>query len=322
MEIDHLHELVSEDLKAVNALMIEKIKSPVELMENAAKHALQSGGKRLRPLLVLLTSHACNNQGRDHIKLAAMIEFFHTATLLHDDVIDEATLRRGRETTNYLWGNKVSILVGDYLFTKYLQLMVDVGDIDIIELLVDIAPQMGNGEVQELSNRQNINLTMSEYFDTIRAKTSLLFAAAASIGAIISNADNTVEKSLYTYGLHLGNAFQLTDDALDYCSDAKTLGKNIGTDLADGKITLPLLYALKFGTENQQIKIKQSIELGTLDYLPEILDAMANTKAIEYTHDLAATEVDLAISALQVLPDSTYKNALEDLAKYVVHRNY
>lgn len=322
MGIDHLRELVNDDFEAVNALMSAKIKSPVQLIESVASHALQAGGKRLRPLLVLLASHACGYKGKDHIKLAAMIEFFHTATLLHDDVIDDSTLRRGRETTNHIWGNKISILVGDYIFTKYLQLMVEVGDIDIIELLIDIAPQMGSGEIQEFSNRYNANLTMSEYFDTIRAKTSLLFAAAASMGAFISKSENSVQKGLYTYGIHLGNAFQLIDDALDYCSDSKTFGKNIGADLTDGKITLPLLYALKFGTEKQQLKIKESIEQCTHDYLPEILEAMKETKAIEYTRDVAASEIDLAISALQILPDSTYKKALEELAYYAVHRNY
>lgn len=322
MVVDHLRELVSEHFEAVNALMIEKLKSPVQLIEDVSNHAIQSGGKRLRPLLVLLSSQACNYKGKDHIKLAAMIEFFHTATLLHDDVIDESTLRRGRETTNHIWGNKISILVGDYLFTKYLQLMVEVGDIDVIELLIDIAPQMGSGEIQELSNRHNSNLTMSEYFDTIRAKTSLLFAAATSIGAIISKADSLVQKGLYNYGLHLGNAFQITDDVLDYCSDSKTFGKNIGADLIDGKITLPLLYALKVGTKKQQEKIRESIEQCTHDHLPEILETMVETKAIEYARGVAATEIDYALSALQILPDSKYKNALVELAHYVVHRSY
>jgi len=322
MEVDHLRELVSESFEAVNELMIESIKSPVQLIENVANHAIQSGGKRLRPLLVLLSSHACNYKGKDHIKLAAMIEFFHTATLLHDDVIDESILRRGRETTNHIWGNKISILVGDYLFTKYLKLMVEVGDIDIIELLIDIAPQMGTGEIQEFSNRHNSNLTISEYFDTTRAKTSLLFAASGAIGALISKADSLVQKGLYTYGLHLGNAFQLIDDALDYCSDTKVFGKKIGADLADGKITLPLLHVLKVGTEKQKLIIEKSLEQSTHDYLPEILEAMAETNAIEYTRGVAATEIDFAISALQILPDSRYKSALEDLAHYVVRRSY
>ena len=322
MEIDHLLAIVSEDFEAVNALIIKKIQSPVRLIDDIANHVIQSGGKRLRPLLVLLASRACNYKGKDHILLAAMIEFFHTATLLHDDVIDESALRRGRETANQIWGNKASILVGDYLFTQYLQLMVDVGDIDIIQLLIGIAPQMGCGEIQQFSNIHNTALTIDEYFNVIRAKTSLLFAASSTIGALISKAGDATQKGLYAYGLHLGNAFQLIDDALDYCSDSKTIGKNIGDDLAGGKVTLPLLHALKYGTKAQQLKIKETIEQGSLRYLPAVLEALAETKAIEYTHSIAAAEVDSALSALQVLPDSIYKNALAELAQYSIQRSY
>ena len=322
MEMDHLLAIVSEDFEAVNALITKTIQSPVRLIAEIAHHVIQSGGKRLRPLLVLLASRACNYKGQDHILLAAMVEFFHTATLLHDDVIDESTLRRGRETANQRWGNKASILVGDYLFTQYLQLMVEVGDIDIIQLLIGIAPQMGCGEIQQFSNSHHTAITIDEYFGVIRAKTSLLFAASTTMGALICKAGDLTQKGLYAYGLHLGNAFQLIDDALDYCSDAQTMGKNIGDDLAGGKMTLPLLHAIQHGTKAQQLKIKKSIEQGSLHYLPEVLEALAETKAIEYTRSVAATEVELALSALHVLPDSQYKNALADLAEYVIHRNH
>lgn len=322
MGIDHLRALVSDDFEAVNALIIKKIQSPVRLIDDLANHVIHSGGKRLRPLLVLLASRACDYKGDEHIMLAAMIEFFHTATLLHDDVVDDSTLRRGRETANKIWGNKASILVGDYLFTKYLQLMVDVGDIDIIQLLIGIAPQMGCGEIQQFSNRHNTSLTMSEYFDVIRAKTSLLFAASSTVGALISKVNDPMQKGMYAYGLHLGNAFQLIDDALDYCSDAKTIGKNIGDDLAAGKMTLPLLHAIKHGTNAQQLKIKESLEQGTLEYLPQILDTLAETKAIEYTRSIAALEVDFAIAALDVLPNSVYKEALIELSQHALHRDH
>ncbi|KTD11929.1 octaprenyl-diphosphate synthase [Legionella gratiana] len=322
MGIDHLRDLVSEDFEAVNHLIIETIKSPIQLIDDIAHHVIQSGGKRLRCLLVLLASRTCGYEGKEHIMLAAMIEFFHTATLLHDDVIDDSTLRRGRETANKIWGNKASILVGDYLFTKYLELMVEVGDIDIIQLLIGIAPQMGCGEIQQFSNRHNSNLSVEEYFDMIRAKTALLFAASATMGALISKSNHEIQKAMYSYGLHLGNAFQLIDDALDYCSDAQTIGKNIGDDLATGKITLPLLQALKHGTAEQQLKIRESLEQGTLLHLPSILDAIAETKAIEYTRDIADKEADFAIDALSILPDSEYKSALEELARYVVHRKH
>ncbi len=322
MEITHLRALVSEDFEAVNALIIDKIQSQISLIDDLTNHIVSSGGKRLRPLLVLLASHACGYKGKDHIILATMVEFFHTATLLHDDVVDESTLRRGQETANEIWGSKASILVGDYLFTQYMQLMIDVGNLDIMRLLATTAHQIGCGEIQQLSNRHNVALTIDEYFDVIRAKTSLLFAASSSLGALISKADDVMQKGLHDYGLHLGNAFQLIDDALDYCSDAETIGKNIGDDLADGKATLPLIHVLKHGTTAQQLIVKDSLEQGNLNYLPDILDAVAATKAIDYTRRIAAEEVDCAISALQVLPDSVYKEALAELAQYAIHRDH
>ncbi len=322
MTIQRVRALVSEDFDAVNDLILNKIQAQSGLIDDLANHIVQSGGKRLRPLIVLLASHACNYKGKHHISLAAMVEFFHTATLLHDDVIDESTLRRGRETANEIWGSKASILVGDYLFTQYMQLMIDVGDLNIMQLLTDMANQIGCGELKQLSNRHNHALTLNDYFDVIRSKTSLLFAASASLGALISKASDAVEKGLYDYGLHLGNAFQLIDDSLDYCSDSKTLGKNVGDDLADGKATLPLIHALKHGTPAQQLKIKESLEQGTLNYLPEVMVAIAETNAIEYTRSVAETEVTRAVSALQVLPDSVYKDALADIARYAVKRNH
>lgn len=320
--MEHVRILVGKDFDAVNHLIFEKIQSEIRLIDDLANHIVKSGGKRLRPLLVLLTSHACHYEGTHHILLAAMVEFFHTATLLHDDVVDESTLRRGRETANEIWGSKASILVGDYLLTQYMQLMYDVGDFKIMQLLTNISYQITCGEIKQLANRNNPSLTEEEYFDVIRSKTSLLFAASATLGALISNSNEKIENGLFQYGLHLGNAFQLIDDALDYCSDAKTLGKNIGDDLADGKATLPLLHVLKHGTSAQQQKVKESLKMGTLDYLPEILAAIADTDAIDYTKRIAAGEVDKAISSLQVLPDSVYKDALADLANYTIQRDH
>ena len=322
MTIQRVRALVSDDFNAVNNLILNKIQAQSGLIDDLANHIVQSGGKRLRPLIVLLASRACNYKGHHHISLAAMVEFFHTATLLHDDVIDESTLRRGRETANEIWGSKASILVGDYLFTQYMQLMIDVGDLRIMQLLTDMANQIGCGELKQLSNRHNHALTLEDYFDVIRSKTSLLFAESARLGAIISKAGDDVEQGLYDFGLHVGNAFQLIDDSLDYCSDAKTLGKNVGDDLADGKATLPLIHALKHGTPAQQLKIKESLAQGTLQYLPEVMEAIAETNAIEYTRSVAETEVNLAISALHALPNSPYKEALVDLARYAVKREY
>lgn len=322
MDIHRLRMLVNKDFDAVNELIKEKIQSEVNLIDDLSHHIVEGGGKRLRPLLVLLASRACDYQGHKHIPLAAMIEFFHTATLLHDDVIDESTLRRGRETANEIWGNKVSILVGDYLYTQFMDLMINVGDLKIMRLLTDITHEVTCGELQQLANRNKPTLKEEDYFDVIRSKTSLLFAASASLGALVSDSSSVIEQSLYQYGIHLGNAFQLIDDALDYCSDADTLGKNIGDDLADGKATLPLLHALKKGSKAQQDKIRHSLQKGTLEDMPYILDAIKETQAIEYTKSIAAKEADHAITALQSLPDSVYKDALRDLAHYATQRTH
>src|SRR3990167_11304409 len=235
MTITSIINLVKDDFSALNALITQKAHSDIGLIDALSQHIFNSGGKRLRPLLVLLMSHACGYQGQDHITLAAMIEFFHTATLLHDDVIDESTLRRGTHTANTIWGSKASILVGDYLFAQSVQLMVSVDQWKIVRLLAQTAHQITCGEVKQLVNRHNFALSIPDYLEVIHDKTALLFAAAASIGAILSQSKDSIEKALYHYGLHLGNAFQLIDDALDYCSDPESIGKNIGDDLADGK---------------------------------------------------------------------------------------
>ncbi len=322
MAIDRLRTLVSKDFDAVNHLIIDKIQSDVGLIQALSQHIVESGGKRLRPLLVLLSSNACGYQGQDHIALAAMIEFFHTATLLHDDVVDESTLRRGRETANSIWGSKASVLVGDYLFTQSVKLMVQVGNSAILDLIADTSHEISCGEVKQLTNRHNPGLEFEDYFDVIRSKTALLFATAACVGPILSNSSSNIKDSLYDYGLHLGNAFQLIDDALDYCSDAKTMGKNIGDDLADGKATLPIIHALKYGTETQKMQIKESLQQGSLKYLPEILIAIEETEAIAFTKKIAAHEIDLALTALMVLPHSEYKTALMDLAHFAIKRTY
>jgi octaprenyl-diphosphate synthase len=320
--IDHLRALVRDDLKAVHALITQKTESDIQLLDALSNHIFQSGGKKLRPLLLLLSSHATGYQGKDHITLSAMIEFFHTATLLHDDVIDESTLRRGNKTAHSIWGSKASILVGDYLFIQYMQLMVEIGDLKVMQVLSDMTHQIGCGEIKQLSNRHNSSLGIADYFEIIRSKTSLLFATSARLGAIISDANDEIEKALNQYGLHLGNAFQLIDDALDYCSDAETIGKNIGDDLADGKATMPLLYALEQGTPAQKTHIREALAQGSLDALPDILDILKATNAIEYTKQLAKKETALAISALAILPDSIYKQSLIELAEYATARSF
>lgn len=322
MTIESIREVVADDFNAVNALIVNKIESQIGLIDDMSHHVIESGGKRLRPLLVLLTSNACGYQGKNHVALAAMVEFFHTATLLHDDVVDESTLRRGKETANNIWGSKASILVGDYLFTQSIQLMVDSGSPSILKLFANTALEISCGEVKQLTNRHNPALTFNEYFDVIRAKTALLFAASSCIGPMLCEASQEVQDSLYAYGLHLGNAFQLIDDALDYCSDAKTIGKNIGDDLADGKATLPLIHALQHGSELQKQQIIDSLKKGSLEFLPQILVALEQTKAIEYTKQVAAEEIDKALSFLMILPHSKYKEALIQLANFALQRSY
>lgn len=314
--------LVHEDFEAVNSLINNKIQTENGLVYDLSNHIIQSGGKRLRPLIVLLTSRACGYDGQRHLLLAAMVEFFHTATLLHDDVIDESRLRRGKETAHEIWGSKASILVGDYLFTQYMQLLIEVANLNIMNLMTKIAYQIGCGEIKQLTNRHNFNLSIDDYFDVIRSKTSLLFAASSSIAGLIAEVNHPIEKALYDYGLHLGNAFQLIDDALDYCSDPQVLGKNIGDDLAEGKATLPLLYVLKNGTEDQKTQIRLSLERGSLEFFPEILKAIEETKAIEFTREIAITESKKALAALEILPSSKYKIGLAQLAEYAITRDF
>lgn len=322
MIIEGLRALLKNDLQALNLFITARMQSNIGLIDELTHHIIHSGGKRLRPLLVMLSARACGYQGEAHIALAAMIEFFHTATLLHDDVVDSSTLRRGQETANEIWGSKASILVGDYLFTQSVKIMVGVNHNKILNLLADVSHKISCGEVKQLANRHNFTLSIQEYMEIIQAKTALLFAASATIGAILSDSHSLVEQNLYDYGLHLGNAFQLIDDALDYCSDAETIGKNIGDDLADGKATLPLLHAMQFGTEEQRNIIQQSLENGGLDNLLEIKKAIESTKSIAYTRNCAESEVSKALAALDNVPDSSYKSALIELAEFALKREF
>lgn len=322
MPITRIRSLIQNDVNAVNDLIIDRIQSKIPLIVDLSKHIIESGGKRLRPILVLLSAKASQYQGDDHIPLAATIELIHTATLLHDDVVDESTLRRGKKTANTIWGSKASILVGDYLFTQSMQLVVDVGRQSIIQKITDTFFEICCGEVQQLANKNNCILSVEQYFEMIRAKTALLFATASWIGPNLADASMETQNNLYQYGLHLGNAFQLIDDALDYSSDVETLGKNIGDDLADGKTTLPVIHALMHGTAKQQEQIRISLQQGTLDFLPEIQQALTDTGAIAYTKQIAKDECDKAIQCLSTLTDSEYKSALIDLAHFAVNREY
>lgn len=322
MSLQSLRELVKNDFDAVNAFIASNSHSSIPLASDLINHLIQSGGKRLRPLLVILASRACHYDGEKHIVLATMMEFFHTATLLHDDVIDESILRRGRETAHEIWGSKASILAGDYLFVRYMQLMLTLDNTAIMHVLTDMALEVASGEMQQLTNRYNLDLSEAAYFHVIRSKTSLVFAVCAQTSAILGGASPEVTQALYDYGLYLGNGFQLIDDALDYCASSDVIGKNIGDDLANGKPTMPLLYAFQYGTDDQKKLIRESLEKHSLAHLSDILNIIEQTKAIEHTRALAEREVQKAKNALKNIPHSKYREALFTLAEYAISRHH
>lgn len=322
MPLTAIRELVKQDYHAVNDIITAHLKTDIGLIDELCQHLITSGGKRLRPLLVLLGANACGYRGKHHINLAMAIEFFHTATLLHDDVIDESTLRRGQETANQIWGSKASILVGDYLFTKAFQVMVETDNLRVLDLLAKTANTITQGEVRQLVNCHDANTSEARYMEVIRDKTAVLFAAASQIGGLLTEASSAVLDGLYAYGLHLGNAFQLVDDALDYCSSADELGKNIGDDLAEGKPTLPLIYALHHSSEEQQKIIRSAINDGNLQNIDVIMAAIQESKAIDYTYKIAQREVDAALTSLQALPDSPYRKAMQQVAEFALARKH
>ena len=322
MHVDSIRALVADDMKAVDQVIQQRLSSEVALVNQLSQYIVNSGGKRLRPLLSLMSSRACGYKGEHHHTLAAIIEFIHTATLLHDDVVDESDLRRGRETANALFGNAASVLVGDFLYSRAFEMMVDVGSMKVMQILAETTNVIAEGEVMQLMNCHDADTTEQRYLDVIHAKTAKLFEAATRLGAVLCERPEAEEQAMASYGMHLGTAFQLIDDVLDYSSNSDEMGKNVGDDLAEGKPTLPLIYAMRNGTEAQSTIVRKAIEEGGLDYLDEVMDAIQKTGAIEYTEQTAKQEAELAIQQLQHLPASDYRTALEDLARYSVDRSY
>lgn len=319
------HQIVKDDFSAVNQLIIEQLRSDVELVENIGHYLVDAGGKRLRPLLVLLTANALgysHTSGKQHLALAAIIEFIHTATLLHDDVVDMSNLRRGRPTANAQWGNAPSVLVGDFLYSRAFQMMVGIGNMDIMAILSATTNIIAEGEVQQLVNARNPDVNEENYFCVIDKKTAVLFAAACEVAAVI--ADTTLEQrqALRRYGQHVGIAFQLVDDALDYTSDASTLGKNVGDDLAEGKPTLPLIYAMRTGTSAQAETIAKAIRDGDVSQLPAILAIVEATGGMTYTLDCAKHHVQQALAQLAFIPANPYTLAMQQLAEFSLARTY
>ncbi|MEO3677566.1 octaprenyl diphosphate synthase [Rheinheimera fenheensis] len=323
MTLEQIQQLAAADMAAVNAQIFSQLNSDVALINQLGIYIVNSGGKRLRPLLAVLAARALGYNGSAHVTVAAIIEFIHTSTLLHDDVVDESTLRRGKQTANAVFGNQASVLVGDFLYSRSFQMMVSLNEMRIMQILADATNVIAEGEVLQLMNVNDPDTTEQSYMQVIYCKTAKLFEAATQLAAIVAQQPEAVVNGLKLYGMHLGTAFQLIDDVLDYQADATELGKNIGDDLAEGKPTLPLIHALKHGTSAQQALIRQAISEGNgLAQLDAIMSALEQTDAFGYTRRLAAQEADKARAALAVLPDSDYKQALLALADIAVSRSH
>lgn len=323
MTLDEIRQLSQQDMAAVNEHIFSQLQSDVALINQLGIYIVNSGGKRLRPLLAVLAARALGYQGQQHVTLATIIEFIHTATLLHDDVVDESMLRRGKETANAVFGNQASVLVGDFLYTRAFQLMVSLGRMRVMQILADATNIIAEGEVLQLMNVNDPDTTEQSYMQVIYCKTARLFEAATELAAVLSEQDAATTEAMRLYGLHLGTAFQLIDDVLDYQADASELGKNIGDDLAEGKPTLPLIHALKHGTPEQQQLIREAIvECNGMAHLPAIMDALQQTNAFGYTRAVAEAEAVKAKAAIAFLPESPYKQALLTLADISVERSH
>ena len=328
-ELNRLFELVASDFAAVNELIPRQLTSDVDLVESIGRYIVESGGKRLRPLIVLLGARACGINSNDHIRLAAIIEFLHTATLLHDDVVDRSGLRRGRATANALWGNAPSVLVGDFLYSRAFQLMVELENLDVMAILADATNVIAEGEVLQLANIGNAALSEENYREVIRCKTAMLFQAAAQSSAVLGLSELTAEgdssaaehiERLRDYGLEFGMAYQLVDDWLDYAGDSKVMGKNVGDDLAEGKATLPLIYTMANGTAADAALVTGALESKCADQLDAVCAAVSRSGALDYTRKKAQAASNRAIEALLGLPANPYRDALGDLARAAVAR--
>ncbi|WP_373020509.1 octaprenyl diphosphate synthase [Thiomicrorhabdus sp.] len=321
MTLSDIQKLIQDDIQATNALILERLASDVVLINQIGHYIINSGGKRLRPLLVLLSAQACGYQGTNHRLMAAVIEFIHTSTLLHDDVVDESDTRRGNKTANEVWGNAASVLVGDFLYSRSFEMMVEPGIMKIMEVMSEATNVIAAGEVLQLLNCHDADTTQERYLEVIHRKTAKLFEAATQMGPILANKPE-LEDAFVLYGRHIGAAFQLVDDALDYMADEAELGKNIGDDLAEGKPTLPLIYVLENGSDAEKEIIRRAIESEGIALLKEVTEIIQNSGAIDYTKQLATQEAEKAKQALNVLDESPIKEALLSLADLAVNRNH
>ncbi len=322
LKIDEVKDLAAADIRAVDHLIRESLQSDVALVSQVSAYIVTSGGKRLRPLIVLLAARAFGYSGNNHVHAAAIIEFIHTATLLHDDVVDSSARRRGRDTANTVFGNQASVLVGDFLYSRAFQMMVDIGSMKIMRILADATNTIAAGEVLQLMNIHDANVTEDAYRQVIYRKTACLFEAGAQISAVLAERGQTDEAAMITFGKNLGTAFQLIDDALDYDASPSELGKNLGDDLAEGKTTLPLIYAMKKGSDAERELLRRAIESDGIGQLDDVQAIVESTGALEYTISCAQAAADLAIDAISDIPESDYKNALIALAEFAVRRRY
>jgi octaprenyl-diphosphate synthase len=318
MTLQEIRALVQADMESVNAVIRERLKSSVPLVDQIAEHIISGGGKRLRPMLVVLCARACNATGQSHIDAAAFIEFVHTATLLHDDVVDGSSLRRGRDTANRVFGNQASVLVGDFVYSRAFQMMAAIAAQPVMEIMALATNVIAEGEVLQLMNARDPDTTEQRYLEVIYRKTAKLFEAGAEVAAVLAKTSAPVRTGLATYGRHLGTAYQLVDDVLDYRSNPSERGKNLGDDLAEGKPTLPLIHALRHGSEQQREAIREAIRRGGLAQLEPVIAAIESTGGLDYTLGLARQQCAQALAALAPLPDSRYKTGLEELARFAV----
>lgn len=321
MTLNEIRHLISQDIQATDQLILDRLQSDVVLINQVGHYIINSGGKRLRPLMTLLSAKACGYEGTDHLTMAAVIEFIHTSTLLHDDVVDESDTRRGNKTANEVWGNAASVLVGDFLYSRSFEMMVEPSNMRIMQVMSQATNVIAEGEVLQLLNCHDVSTDEKRYLEVIHRKTAKLFEAATQLGAILAERSEW-EAPLAEYGCLVGTAFQLVDDALDYTADAQELGKNIGDDLAEGKPTLPLIYVLQNGTEAEKSIVRRAIESEGIGLIDEVSSIIQSSGAIEYTYQVARQEAEGAKQALQTLPDSDYKSALIALADLAVSRTH
>ena len=316
------YSLIADDMQAVDAVIRARLHSDVVLVRQVAEYIVAAGGKRLRPALLLLAAGAVGYRGTHHHELAAVIEFIHTATLLHDDVVDESDLRRGRDTANALFGNAASVLVGDFLYSRAFQMMVSVGNMRVMEILADATNVIAEGEVLQLMNCHNADIDIPSYLQVIRYKTAKLFEAATRLGGVLAGVDRSIEDGLAQYGMHLGTAFQLIDDVLDYSGEEAETGKHLGDDLAEGKPTLPLIHVMRSGSAEQSACVRNAIESGGRGDFANVMAAVRASGALDAARKHAQSEVQLAIAAILPLPPSIFKDSLLELANFAVARRY